>query len=520
MGWWARLGAVAKAGVVLGAAALLGLGGWLASSALAVEYRVLFSELAEADAAAIVERLQESNTDYRLANAGTTILVPAAGLYDTRLSLMSGDTPLSGGVGFEIFDNQGLGATEQSQRVSYQRALQGELARTIATLDNVKQARVHLVLPDSTLFKRDTQEPRAGVTLHLKTTEAPSREQIAGVQRLVAASVAGLDAAKVVIVDQRGVTLSGLADLDAATGSGEGRLTTKRDVESYITRKITAVLDEAYGAGRAIVSVDVTLNFDEIRRTVQDLLPVRSQGGDGRVLPRVQENSGVAYNDPTWAIETSSNVAARPGNSATRVEYEYGRRIEQVIAAPGGVTRLTIGVIVPAALDAASLERIREMVEVVAGVDEARGDEVIVRTLEDLGGRRYSNAVGEPVAMHAAAAMPAAQVSAPLGAPAGTIESETIAGDPEHELTSGPAEVAASVGEALAELPVDEPLAELSGRALGGSWWLVAAVAALALIAVALAAFKRRRAKPELSTAERERLLAEIKRALGDEEKA
>jgi flagellar M-ring protein FliF len=185
LGWWQRIGAAAKVGVVLGVAAALGLVGWYASSAFEVEYRVLFSDLAETDAAAIVEQLRESSTPYRLANNGTTILVPAEGLYDTRLALMASDTPLTGGIGFEIFDNQGLGATEQSQRVSYQRALQGELARTIATLDNGAGACPPRAA-GLTLFKRDTQEPRAAVTLHLKTAAAPSREQIAGVQRLVA----------------------------------------------------------------------------------------------------------------------------------------------------------------------------------------------------------------------------------------------------------------------------------------------------------------------------------------------
>jgi flagellar M-ring protein FliF len=499
LGWWQRLGAAVKVGVVLGVAAAFGLVGWYASSAFEVEYRVLFSELEETDAAAVVEQLQESGTAYRLANQGTTILVPAEGLYDTRLALMSSDTPLTGGIGFEIFDNQGLGATEQSQRVSYQRALQGELARTIATLDNVKQVRVHLVLPDSTLFKRDTQEPRAAVTLHLKTATAPSREQIAGVQRLVAASVAELDPAKVVIVDQRGVTLSGVADLDAAAGSGEGRLTTKRDVEDYMTRKLTALLDEAYGPGQAIVSVDVTLNFDEIRRTVQDLLPVRAQPGDGRVLPRLQVTSGVAYDDPNWAIDSGNTEAPRSGNSSTRLEYEYGRSIEEVIAAPGGITRVSIGVIVPRELDAASLERIREMVRVVAGIDDARGDEVIVRTLADLGGRREHRDAIAPAAAEGTAASEMRDAGA------------SVASNPES-----PAARPAEPQRAVPAPPVG------SGAPLGLSIeWLAAGVAAAFVafgVFVALVVLPRRRAKPELSAADRERLLAEIRRTLGDDQ--
>jgi flagellar M-ring protein FliF len=120
---------------------------------------------------------------------------------------------------------------------------------------------------------------------------------------------------------------------------------------------------------------------------VQDLLPVRAQSGDGRVLPRLEVSSGVSYDDPTWAVESGAGgPALRQLADAGR--YEYGRRVEQVIAAPGGITRVSIGVIVPRELDAASLERIRELVRVVAGIDDARGDEVIVRTLADVGGRR------------------------------------------------------------------------------------------------------------------------------------
>src|SRR5262245_61546964 len=132
------------------------------------EYSVLFSRPTESDAAAIVGELKKQKVEYQLADGGTTVRVPAARVHDIRLALMSSGTPIAGGVGFEIFDRQGLGATEQSQRVSYQRALQGELARTIGALDGVQQARVHLVLPESTLFRRDRQEARASVSLKLE----------------------------------------------------------------------------------------------------------------------------------------------------------------------------------------------------------------------------------------------------------------------------------------------------------------------------------------------------------------
>src|SRR6185295_8185678 len=215
----------------------------------------------------------KQKTPYHLTGDGTTIEVPAGQVHETRLRLMSSGMPLAGGVGFEIFDRQGLGATEQSQRVSYQRALQGELARTIDALDGVEHARVHLVLPESTLFRRDREEARASVSLGLAPGVTLVREQIFGIQRLVAAAVPGLDIGRVVVTDQHGMTLSASDALTVGGATGEGRLSMKREVEEYVARKIVALLDRAYGPGRAIVSVDATLNFDEVKRTVQDLLP-------------------------------------------------------------------------------------------------------------------------------------------------------------------------------------------------------------------------------------------------------
>lgn len=365
------------------------------------EYTVLFSRLNEGDAAGIVTELKKQKVDYQLADGGSTILVPAPRVHDIRLALMSGGTPIAGGVGFEIFDRQGLGATEQSQRVSYQRALQGELARTIDALEGVQHVRVHLVLPESTLFKRDREEARASVSLGLEPGVTLIREQIFGIQRLVAAGVPGLDIGRVVVTDQHGLTLSGA---DALTGgaSGEGRLSMKRDVEEYVTRKIVSLLDRAYGPGRAIVSVDATLNFDEVRRTVQDLLP--PVGSQPNVRRRRQSTAGMAP-DPSSGFE--DDTAAARGTSDT--EYDYGRRVEQVVAAPGGVTRLAVGVIVPGTFDLATQQRIEDLVRVAAGLDEDRGDQVVVQSVEGLGA-----AVPVPSAAPAIAEEPAPEASASL----------------------------------------------------------------------------------------------------------
>lgn len=470
--FWKRLESGTRWRIVIATIAIAALTGWLAYVTMRVDYDVLFSQLAESDAATIVDQLKRQKTPYRLSGAGTTIEVPAQQVHETRLRLMSSGLPLSGGIGFEIFDKQGLGATEQSQRVSYQRALQGELARTIGTLDGVRQVRVHLVLPESTLFRRDRQEARAAVTLTMNRGAALEREQIMGVQRLVAASVAGLEPGKVIVTDQRGITLSGPDSLGGDAAISEHRLAMKRDIEEYITRKVAHLLDSTYGPGQAIVSVDVSLNFDEIRRTVQDLQP-------SGVRRRRQVSSGASLGDdgaPVANLGAADGAAPAGGNTSTEVEYEYGRKVEQVIAAPGGIARLSIGVVVPGALSEDKQQRIAELVRMAAGVNEQRGDAIVVQPLDQLSGK-------------------------PAGQPQTDIE----------EAAPIPATAASSVVE-----PTRAWLAPLAAQSR--NWMLaVALVIALLLLVLARRVVRGRSVGPDtptLSSKERENLLLEIEKAL------
>jgi flagellar M-ring protein FliF len=385
---------------IAAAALLLGVLGWVLVIALRPDYRVLFSDLAQRDAATIVQQLKQSKVKYRLEDGGTTITVPAERVHEMRLQLMSSDLPLSGGVGFEIFDKQGLGTTESSQRVSYQRALQGELSRTIGSLENVKQARVHLVLAESSLFRKDRQEASAAVTLAMQPGSTLDRAQILGVQRLVAAAVPGLEPDRVVVTDHRGITLSATAPSGIGAGAAEARLETKRAVEDYVTCKFVHLLDGAFGPGQAIVSVDATLNFDATKRTVQDLVPARNAQGElqGQVV-RKRQVMNTAPSDPVWttAADGGAAPAARsPTNSSMEVEYEYGKRLEEVITAPGGLVRLSIGIIVPETTDASRKHKIEEIVRAAAGVDDARGDVISVQDVRDLGAVTAPNADLQP----------------------------------------------------------------------------------------------------------------------------
>lgn len=458
--WLETMPARSRVLLAVGIAVIVITGGVLAWWALRPEQAVLFSRLTEADAAGIVAELKKQKVEYELADGGTTIKVPAARVHDIRLALMSSGTPIAGGVGFEIFDRQGLGATEQSQRVSYQRALQGELARTIGALDGVAQARVHLVLPESTLFRRDRQESRASVSVKLEPGVVLQEAQIFGIQRLVAAAVPGLEIGRVVVTDQHGLTLSASDALTVGGATGEGRLAMKRDVEQYVTRKIVALLDRAYGPGRAIVSVDATLNFDEVRRTVQDLLPT----ANGSVRRRRQTTGGAMPADAQTTFDNEPAVA----RGTTDTEYDYGRRVEQVVAAPGGVTRLSVGVIVPGATDLATQNRIEDLVRVAAGINDARGDLVVVQSLDGLGS--------------AAGAMPAAPLAA--------VE---------------------------ADEPAPVPQATPVTAAVAAWWmnrWLWIGVGGAALLLVILAFALRGAGRRRLSADERAQLLADVRASL------
>lgn len=463
--FWTGLGRSARIALLGGAALCLALLVWGMFFAFRQDYQVLFAELAEPDAAAVLARLKQEKVPYRLNDGGSAILVPAEQVHDLRLALMAGDLPLRGGVGFEIFDKQGLGATEHSQRVSYQRALQGELSRTIGTLDNVKQVRVHLVMPESTLFTRDRQQASAAVALSMKPGTSLQSQQIVGVQRLVAAAVQGLAPERVVVTDQRGVTLSSADAGGIGTGAADARLQVKREIEDYIADKIARLLDSAFGPGQAIVSVDAALSFDATKTTIQDLLPAGGNAAEGRVVRR-RQMTGSSSSEPTWTSASDGAApATRSPSSSLDVEFEYGRRIDEIIAAPGAVTRLSVGVVVPDAITEERRGKVAELVKMAAGIDERRGDAITVQALSQL-----------------------------------DLASE-------HDTALVPADIEAAV---VPEQPTRMP-------SLPPSSWLIGALIAIAVGALALIARRRARPPRALSAQERQSILDDIQRALGDE---
>lgn len=409
--FWDGSSASAKAGLVLGSvlivAAAVGLGRW----ALDKHYQPLFTDLSEQDASTMVAELDRMKVPYRLEAGGTQILVPQEQVHKTRLQLVGKNLPLHGAVGFEIFNNTDFGMTEFTQKVNYQRALQGELTRTIMSLDEVQAARVHLSLPESTPFKREQGRPKASVTLALKPGRSIAREQVNGIQRLVAAAVPGIEAGDVTVLDQKGVALSRAAAEGAdAAGGADWQLETRRQIEDHLARKVSVVLDRTFGPGQGIVSVDVQLNFDRVKVTTEEVLPGKGvDGAPAGVLVRERQSLREA---PARARD-KSEPATEATVTNTESEYQAGRRVEQIVGTPGSVRRINVGVVVPRGVSADRLERIRQIVAMSAGIDAQRGDGIAVYSLDQMADGAPALKATAPLDSGAAPASPLSADDAP-----------------------------------------------------------------------------------------------------------
>jgi flagellar M-ring protein FliF len=410
--FWTELGRGARAGLVLGTlliiALMIALGIW----AYRPNYQVLFADVAPRDAAAMTAELDKMKVPYELGENGTAILVPQVLVYKTRLALMGKDVPLHGAVGFEVFNNADFGMTEFVQKVNYLRAIQGELTRTILSIDGVQNARVHLALPDQGLFKKAVTKPKASVTLTMKPGQAMNPEQVAGIQRLVAASVADIVSGDVTVLDQHGVALTRVQGDDDSGGGSVAQLDVKRSTEEYMVKKVAAVLDRTFGPGQAIASVDVALNLDRGKVTTEEVLPAKAGSAEGTP-------TGVVVRERQSMRDGSASGAAAdkgmPGATTTsESDYQVGRRVEQLAIAGGTVRRMTVSVVVKQPLSDSQLEKLKEVVGLAVGFNAARGDAIVVNSMD----RLVASAPSPVDAVPALAGVEVAQVPTPgLGKP-------------------------------------------------------------------------------------------------------
>ena len=355
---------------VLGVAVLLALG-FLFFIQGQEDYGVLFTNLSQEDAGGIVSKLKGKKVPYRLESNGTVILVPKSEMYELRLLLASEGLPRGGGVGFEIFDRQELGVTDFVQRLNYQRALQGELARTIAGMPEVLEARVHIVAPKESLFIQDQKETTASVALKLRPGRTLSPSQVESIVNLVASSVAGLHPTQVTVVDLKGRILSTPQDRLGLQGLSAGQLGLQRQVEESYERKIQELFDKILGPGKSFVRVSTDLDFQKIDLQEESFTPNRELVRSEQKTME-QSNRGLEGGNPESRFNLNQGTITPPppgkgpppltaptpppppkpttGVGSERISelrnYEINRVLRQVVDTPGKIKRLSLAVVV------------------------------------------------------------------------------------------------------------------------------------------------------------------------------
>lgn len=338
-------------------------------------YGVLYGNLREADAAEITATLGQMQVPYRLADQGKVILVPSDQVYETRMQLVSRGVPKGGSVGFELFKDSDYGVTEFAQRVNYQRALQGELERTIAALGEVDSARVHLTIRRADLFQTETDPSKASVTLTLRQGKSLDAKEVAGIQRLVASAVDGLAPASVVVLDDQGRVLSGSAGGAMSNALDSDSLSARNQMETQLRTRVDELLRRVLQTDNFTVSVNVSLNYDHVKQVREQLIP-QGKDGNGLLVREKVDSSGHAADDG------GANQATGPATSSDReLEYAHGSEQEEVDRAPGRIERISVGVVVPGALPKEEVDKLSGVVSASLGLDPSRGDKVDIVAL-------------------------------------------------------------------------------------------------------------------------------------------
>ncbi len=321
------------------------------------EFKVLYSNISSEDAGAILSRLKEKKIPYRISSNGKAILVPKEKVYELRLSLASEGLPKGGGVGFEIFDKTQLGMTEFVQNINYQRALQGELARTIDSFYEVVSSRVHIVMPVNSVFVEEEKPAKASVVIRLRPGMKLSKKEIKGIVNLVSASVPNLPSENVTVVDNHGDLLSSfIGDENSKLGEiTSEQLAFQRRVEKGLEERVETMLTQALGPGKAIVRVSCSFDFTKQKET-EEIFDPRKVIRSEQVL---KQESSKNQNIPVGVPGVASNLVQRGAKKAQStvqkptfkkeektVNYEISKKMRHTIAPVGKITRISVAVMV------------------------------------------------------------------------------------------------------------------------------------------------------------------------------
>jgi len=411
--WLSSLRANPKIPLIVAAAAAVAIIVALVLWAKTPDYRVLYNNLSDQDGGAIVTQLTQMNIPYRYSDNGSAILVPDDKVYDLRLRLAQQGLPKGGAVGFELLDKEKFGISQFSEQVNYQRALEGELARTIETLGPVKRARIHLAMPKPSLFVREQKAPSASVTLNLEPGRALDEGQVNAIVHMVSSAVAGLPPGNVTLVDQGGHLLTRSETPGRALN--DTQLNYATDVESRYQRRIESILVPIVGSGNVHAQVTAQIDFASKEQTEEQYRPngdpeqsaIRSRqlnqsnqsngqfpGGVPGALSNQPAPANAApittpaqpdaqgNNQPAATTAASQNGSHNSARDET-TNYEVDKTIRHTRLNVGDVQRLSVAVVInyrlladgtPAPLSEDQLKQIESLTREAMGFSQTRGD--------------------------------------------------------------------------------------------------------------------------------------------------
>ncbi len=342
-------------------------------------FKTLYSNLDIDEAAAVTEELQKAGYKYKLENEGRTITVEAKQLYEIRMAMARSGLPRRSGFGYELFDKNNIGMTDYVMKLNARRALEGELQRTIEGLEEVKKARVHIVIPEPTIFLDNQKDAKASVVIKCAAGRQLSKEQVRGISYLVSSSVEGLKPENISIVDYNGRLLSDPFGGDENTIVSSRNIELQQNVERYLENKANQILINILGASKAFVKISCDLDFDRVEKTMEKFDPesrvVRSE-------ERIDENKKNAPDGDNQRERSLTN-------------YEIDKTVQHIVAELGNIKRLTISVAVDGryekgadgkmhfvARTAEEIQNIEDIVKNAVGYDLARGDQITVTSMK------------------------------------------------------------------------------------------------------------------------------------------
>ncbi len=374
------------------------------------DYQPLFTGLATDDASTVVAKLKEQKIPYKLSINGTTVSVPKEKIYDVKLLLASQNAlPGAGGIGLELFDKTNYGMTEFMQGINYKRAIQGELTRTINQMPEIRASRVHIAIPEKTLFTEREREATASVFLKLKQGRELGREQVAGIVQLVAGSIEGLKPENVVVIDSSGKILHKSGDTNSAFNMSGQEYELQRNVERKIEESVQSMLQTFLTNSRSIVRASVELNLRKVEKVEEEYAPdkavvtsqkkVKEKSVNGKTkaggVPGVAAGAAAAAakGKQTGPKQEEQNVN-QTEREDEQVSYEVSKTVRKIVEPFGDIKHISLAVLVDGKYEKIKgqkgedlkyiprsqqeLGNIRNLVLRAAGLNEERGDKIEV----------------------------------------------------------------------------------------------------------------------------------------------